>query len=48
MRVRKEVADCISAQTLAHWTDFFDGLDCCVTPVLTLAEAKQHLLFRLG
>ena len=48
MRVRKEVADCIGAQTLAHWTDFFDGLDCCVTPVLTLAEAKQHLLFRLG
>ncbi len=45
MRVRKEIADCFVAQTLTHWTDFFDGLDCCVTPVLTLAEAKQHLLF---
>jgi len=46
LRVRKELADCLGAQTLAHWTDFFVELDCCVTPVLTLAEAKQHLLFR--
>ena len=46
LRVRKELADCLGAQTLAHWTDFFAERDCCVTPVLTLAEAKQHLLFR--
>jgi crotonobetainyl-CoA:carnitine CoA-transferase CaiB-like acyl-CoA transferase len=46
LRVRKELADCLGAQSLAHWTDFFAELDCCVTPVLTLAEAKQHLLFR--
>ena len=46
MRVKKELADCFAAQTLAHWTDFFEGIDCCVTPVLTLAEAKQHLLFK--
>jgi len=46
LRVRKELSDCLGTQTLAHWTVFFDSLDCCVTPVLTLAEAKQHLLFR--
>ena len=32
-------------QPLAYWTDFFDGIDCCVTPVLTLAEAREHKLF---
>jgi alpha-methylacyl-CoA racemase len=46
MRVRKELADHFVAQSLAHWTDFFDSIDCCVTPVLTLAEAKAHALFR--
>jgi len=46
LRVRKEVADCLGAKTLAHWTDFFAERDCCVTPVLTLAEANQHLLFK--
>jgi crotonobetainyl-CoA:carnitine CoA-transferase CaiB-like acyl-CoA transferase len=46
LRVRKELADCFVAQPLAHWTDFFDGIDCCVTPVLTLAEAKEHPLFK--
>jgi len=46
LRVRKELADCLLAHTLAHWADFFDAIDCCVTPVLTLAEAKQHALFK--
>jgi alpha-methylacyl-CoA racemase len=46
LRVRKELADCFAAHTLAHWTEIFDALDCCVTPVLTLAEAKQHPLFK--
>ena len=46
LRVRKELADCLGAQTLAHWINFFDELDCCVTPVLTLAEARQHKLFK--
>lgn len=46
LRVRKELADCLAAQPLAYWTDFFDGIDCCVTPVLTLAEAREHPLFR--
>ena len=46
MRVKKELADCFAQHDLAHWTEYFDALDCCVTPVLTLAEAKQHPLFK--
>ena len=46
LRVRKELADCFAAHTLAHWIEIFDALDCCVTPVLTLAEAQQHPLFK--
>lgn len=46
MRVKKELADCFAEHDLAHWTEIFDALDCCVTPVLTLAEAKQHPLFK--
>jgi alpha-methylacyl-CoA racemase len=45
MRVRKELADHFATQSLAHWTDFFDAVDCCVTPVLTLAETHNHPLF---
>lgn len=45
LRVRKELSDYFSEQPLAHWIDFFEPLDCCVTPVLTLAEARQHALF---
>ena len=46
MRVKKELADCFAEHDLAHWIENFDALDCCVTPVLTLAEAKQHPLFK--
>ena len=46
MRVKKELADYFAVQNLAYWTEIFDALDCCVTPVLTLAEAKQHPLFK--
>ena len=46
LRVRKELADCFGAQPMTHWIEIFDALDCCVTPVLTLAEAKQHPLFK--
>jgi alpha-methylacyl-CoA racemase len=45
MRVRKELADYFLEQPLAYWIDFFDATDCCVTPVLTCAEAKNHDLF---
>jgi alpha-methylacyl-CoA racemase len=46
LRVKKELADYFAAQPLAHWIEIFDPLDCCVTPVLTLAEAKLHPLFK--
>ncbi len=46
MRVKREFADCFAERNLARWIEIFDALDCCVTPVLTLAEAKQHPLFK--
>ena len=46
LRVRKELVDRFATQPLAAWTEFFDGIDCCVTPVLTLAEAREHKLFK--
>jgi alpha-methylacyl-CoA racemase len=45
MRVRKELADHFATQSLAHWSSFFESVDCCVTPVLTLDEAHHHPLF---
>jgi alpha-methylacyl-CoA racemase len=45
LRVRKELSDYFSAQPLVHWIDFFESIDCCVTPVLTLVEARKHRLF---
>jgi crotonobetainyl-CoA:carnitine CoA-transferase CaiB-like acyl-CoA transferase len=45
LRVRKELADYFSEHKLAYWIDFFEPIDCCVTPVLTLDEAKKHALF---
>jgi alpha-methylacyl-CoA racemase len=46
MRVRKELADHFLVQPLAHWVNVFENIDCCVTPALTLEEARQHVLFR--
>ena len=41
----QEVATVIRQKTLAQWTDIFASVDCCVTPVLTIAEAMTHPLF---
>ena len=41
--VREELATLLMAEPLAHWTRIFDTVDCCVTPVLTLPEAMQHV-----
>jgi len=46
LRVRKELSDCFATRTLQAWSAFFADIDCCVTPVLTLAEARQHALFK--
>ena len=39
------VADTFASQDLAHWQQVFESADVCVTPVLTLEEAKAHPLF---
>ncbi len=39
------VADTFASQDLAHWQQVFESADVCVTPVLTLDEARAHPLF---
>ena len=39
------VADKFASQTLEHWQHVFAATDVCVTPVLSLQEAKAHPLF---
>ena len=41
----KTVTETFASQPLAHWQDAFATADVCVTPVLTLEEAKVHPLF---
>lgn len=40
-----ELAARIASQPLAAWLALLEPLDCCVSPVLTVDEARQHLLF---
>ncbi|MCP5419758.1 MAG: CoA transferase [Gammaproteobacteria bacterium] len=40
--IRAEVAALFKSQPQAHWVALFDGVDCCVTPVLTLAESMGN------
>jgi crotonobetainyl-CoA:carnitine CoA-transferase CaiB-like acyl-CoA transferase len=44
-RVRGELAAIFAAQPLAHWTTRFAAVDCCVSPVATLAEALDDPQF---
>ena len=39
------VADTFVSHDLAHWKQTFESADVCVTPVLTLEEARAHPLF---
>ena len=39
------MADTFASQPLEHWQQVFANVDACVTPVLTLEEAKAHILF---
>ncbi|RFU45512.1 CaiB/BaiF CoA-transferase family protein [Paraburkholderia sp. DHOC27] len=41
----KELAAVIASRPLAEWVSLLEPLDCCVSPVLTAAEAAQHPLF---
>ncbi|HWS25566.1 MAG TPA: CaiB/BaiF CoA-transferase family protein [Xanthomonadales bacterium] len=45
---RDAVAALVATRTLADWSARFEAADACVTPVLTLAEAKSHPLFADG
>jgi crotonobetainyl-CoA:carnitine CoA-transferase CaiB-like acyl-CoA transferase len=41
-RTIAEVARVIRERSLPEWLAAFEGHDCCVTPVLSLAEAAHH------
>lgn len=41
----KAISDKFANQTLEHWQQVFALVDVCVTPVLSLSEAKVHPLF---
>ncbi|TAH52369.1 MAG: CoA transferase [Betaproteobacteria bacterium] len=41
-RARAEVAAIFRSRTQAQWMAVFDGVDCCVTPVLRLDEAMEN------
>ncbi len=41
----KTVAATFASQPLSHWQQAFESADVCVTPVLSLQEAKAHPLF---
>lgn len=45
LALREEVAALVASRPLAEWTARFDQADACVTPVLTLEEARDHALF---
>lgn len=46
--LRKVFTEKFAAKTQREWTELFDGVDACVTPVLTFtdAAADEHLLAR--
>ncbi|MBC3191730.1 CoA transferase [Pseudonocardia sp. C8] len=39
--VKQRIADRFAERTRAEWTEIFDRLDACVTPVLSMAEAVE-------
>jgi alpha-methylacyl-CoA racemase len=45
MALRKELQALLMTQPMAHWATLFEAADCCVTPVLTPEEARDHPLF---
>jgi crotonobetainyl-CoA:carnitine CoA-transferase CaiB-like acyl-CoA transferase len=45
-RTRESLERIFAAEPLSHWTRRFADVDCCVTPVLTLAEALDDPQFR--
>jgi crotonobetainyl-CoA:carnitine CoA-transferase CaiB-like acyl-CoA transferase len=46
--VTRELAELFASHPLAAWMALLEPLDCCVSPVLTVEEAREHGLFRTG
>lgn len=40
--LRARLAEAFAARTRREWTDFFSEGDACVSPVLTMSEARRH------
>jgi len=40
--LRSELAALFASRDQASWSEFFAGIDCCVTPVLAVDEALRH------
>lgn len=40
--LREIIAARFKEQTMAQWSEVFDGTDACVAPILTVAEAARH------
>ena len=43
--LRAELATLFASRTQSEWSALFAGVDCCVTPVLNVAEALEHPQF---
>ncbi|TDY42094.1 crotonobetainyl-CoA:carnitine CoA-transferase CaiB-like acyl-CoA transferase [Paraburkholderia rhizosphaerae] len=41
----QELSELFATQTLGEWIQLLEPMNCCVSPVLTPAEAAQHPLF---
>lgn len=44
LALRGQLVQHFKREPLAHWVALFEGVDCCVTPVLRLDEALAHPL----
>ena len=42
----RELAEHIARHRLNTWVELLEPRDCCVSPVLTVEEAREHLLFQ--
>lgn len=40
--MKRRFTDLFKTRTRAEWTEVFEGVDACVSPVLSLAEAAAH------
>jgi alpha-methylacyl-CoA racemase len=47
MALRAELQSVFMTQPMAAWASVLEGADCCVTPVLSPQEARDHPLFAM-